>query len=813
MENLGLPRLSMQFSVLAALLLCGFLSEAAPPTYRLTDVGDLDGRSSYARGINNLGHVVGASPIGDTGTTHAFVYRDGSIRDLGTLGGYGSAAFDINDAGDIVGFAYVETAVTSHAFLYRDGDMTDLGPPVGGNSTAYGVNSAGIVVGEVNFGGYSGGSRAFRFENGTMLDLGRFGGESAAAVAINTDGVITGYYNERTDVAVYKYAFVYSNGATTPIGTFGGDESVAYDINDNGVVVGYAYTAMNQRAHAFRYSNGSLEDLGTLPGDLHSTALGINNLGQIVGAAEYGSGSNARAVLWHEGAIYNLNDLVSASDPLRPYVRLFHANAINESGQIAANGVDSRTGLSRAYLLTPAAVPKAVRFDFSMTITETMTLPPIAQVGDVVSGSLVFDSLAPDSNPSAAAGSYPLTSLVVTYSGITETATGGRINVMNDANCTWGVCDSYVVLADFGSYSPYPSPHTFYFFFDDYSATLLNSDSLPLAPPVSSGLTGSVLVNADGAGGLWPANGVNTLNLSLHDESALSVDLTLSGSLVAGCKSVSGRLTLSSPAPAGGAIATISDTLTAATPPATVKIAEGATSKSFTIMTVPVATNQSGTVTASLGGASSSQPLTIRPMGLSAVKLSPSTVVGGKDTTGTVTLECAAGPGPVTVDLSTSNVTVASPVAPTVVVPQGLKSRTFTVATNPVFSKSSAMITGEASTTTKARRLNVLPAAVVTPAKLGFGIVSVGQTSGELGVILRNDGVVPIAVSSISLTGSYASWFAQTHNCPANLAAGASCTISVTFTPQAALSKSAKLSIVTSATSTPLSVSLSGTGI
>jgi hypothetical protein len=35
----------------------------------------------------------------------------------------------------------------------------------------------------------------------------------------------------------------------------------------------------------------------------------------------------------------------------------------------------------------------------------------------------------------------------------------------------------------------------------------------------------------------------------------------------------------------------------------------------------------------------------------------------------------------------------------------------------------------------------------------------------------------------------------------------------VRFTPQAALSKSAKLSIATSATSIPLSVSLSGTGI
>ncbi len=170
-------------------------------------------------------------------------------------------------------------------------------------------------------------------------------------------------------------------------------------------------------------------------------------------------------------------------------------------------------------------------------------------------------------------------------------------------------------------------------------------------------------------------------------------------------------------------------------------------------------------------------------------------------------------PGPVTVDLSTNNAAVASPVAPTVVVPQALKSQTFTVATNPVLSKSSAMIAGEASTTTKSLRLNIVPAAAVSPTRLAFGGVAVGQTSGTMVATLRNDGVVSFAVNGISLTGSYASWYSQTNNCPASLAAGASCTISVGFTPQAALTRSAKLSIATNATSTPLGVALSGTGI
>jgi hypothetical protein len=296
------------------------------------------------------------------------------------------------------------------------------------------------------------------------------------------------------------------------------------------------------------------------------------------------------------------------------------------------------------------------------------------------------------------------------------------------------------------------------------------------------------------------------------DQSGLEA-LTLSTAEVAGCRNVLATVTLTAPAPPGGVTVSVADTLAAATPPARVKIAEGATGKSFAIKTAPVASNQSGTVTVSLGDSSASQPLTIRPMGLGSLKLIPSTVVGGHEVMGTATLECFAGPGPVTIDLSASNAAVASPVAPMVVVPQGLRSQTFTVVTNPVLEKSVLMITGEAGTTTKSRRLNVLPAAVISPILMQWDTVAVGQTSDEMVASLRNDGVVPFTVNSISLAGTYASWFAQTNNCPASLAPGASCSISVRFTPQAALGKLAWLSIATSARSTPLHVRLSGAGI
>jgi len=82
-----------------------------------------------------------------------------------------------------------------------------------------------------------------------------------------------------------------------------------------------------------------------------------------------------------------------------------------------------------------------------------------------------------------------------------------------------------------------------------------------------------------------------------------------------------------------------------------------------------------------------------------------------------------------------------------------------------------------------------------------------------LSATLSNRGTVSYAIDGISLTGTNARYYSQTSNCPANLAAGASCSITVRFSPIIAGTKSAKLSIATSATSAPLNVSLSGTGI
>jgi hypothetical protein len=291
--------------------------------------------------------------------------------------------------------------------------------------------------------------------------------------------------------------------------------------------------------------------------------------------------------------------------------------------------------------------------------------------------------------------------------------------------------------------------------------------------------------------------------------------LKLSVSTVAGCKNVTGTVTLPAPAPAGGKTVAIADTLASATAPVSVAFAAGESKKTFTIKTTPVLALESGSVSATLDAFTASQDLAVRPIGMQSIAYKPTAAVGGTlpAVAGTAKLECKAAPGPITVELASSKPEAAYPVAASIVVPAGLQSGSFDVMTEQVYAKTAAPISATANGIKKSKALTVYPWASVSPTSLKFGGVTVGTTSGTLSATLTNKGVGAVSVDGIGLTGTGAAWYAQTNDCPASLAPGASCSIGVTFTPAAALSKSAKLSIATSATTAPLGVSLSGTGL
>lgn len=204
-----------------------------------------------------------------------------------------------------------------------------------------------------------------------------------------------------------------------------------------------------------------------------------------------------------------------------------------------------------------------------------------------------------------------------------------------------------------------------------------------------------------------PAGTVITSDMtSVTPSSVVLTTVTLKSSLVAGCKSVSGSVTISEPAPATGLVVYLSDTLAAATVPATVTVAAGTTTKTFTVKSSYVAANQAGLVSATLGPTTLSQPLTLRPVGMYLLSVVPSPVVGGLTATGTAKLECKAGPGPITVTLGSSHAVASVPGS--IVIPAGVQSGTFQVTTTPVVATTRTTLSATANGITKTKTLSVI---------------------------------------------------------------------------------------------------------
>jgi hypothetical protein len=183
--------------------------------------------------------------------------------------------------------------------------------------------------------------------------------------------------------------------------------------------------------------------------------------------------------------------------------------------------------------------------------------------------------------------------------------------------------------------------------------------------------------------------------------------LTMTPATVAGCRSATGTVTLSGPAPAGGVLVRLSDTHSAASVPASVTVPAGASSQRFPITTTPVSSSTTGNMSATYGGITKSASLTVRPIRVQSLSLTPNPVVGPNTVTGTVTLECPAAPGNIVVTLASSNPLVAKPKVSSITIPAGTRSKTFLVTTANVSSTRSATIKATANGGTRSVVLTV----------------------------------------------------------------------------------------------------------
>jgi hypothetical protein len=90
------------------------------------------------------------------------------------------------------------------------------------------------------------------------------------------------------------------------------------------------------------------------------------------------------------------------------------------------------------------------------------------------------------------------------------------------------------------------------------------------------------------------------------------------------------------------------------------------------------------------------------------------------------------------------------------------------------------------------------PQASFNPSSPNFGTVK-HATSSTMNVTLSNPGGTALSLTGIKIAGTNAAYFAQTNNCGSSLAAGASCTVAVKFTPAVTGTFSANVTVVDNA--------------
>jgi hypothetical protein len=105
------------------------------------------------------------------------------------------------------------------------------------------------------------------------------------------------------------------------------------------------------------------------------------------------------------------------------------------------------------------------------------------------------------------------------------------------------------------------------------------------------------------------------------------------------------------------------------------------------------------------------------------------------------------------------------------------------------------------------------PAVTLTPTSLTFASTATGSTTAAQVVTIKNSGTATLNLTSETITGSDAASFIKSATtCGATLAAAATCTVSVEFSPTSTGALSSSLSIADNAGTSPQAVSLSGSG-
>lgn len=250
------------------------------------------------------------------------------------------------------------------------------------------------------------------------------------------------------------------------------------------------------------------------------------------------------------------------------------------------------------------------------------------------------------------------------------------------------------------------------------------------------GFIQSAATGIDAAGNIvgWASTGPRGQAPNLHavmwvpssPAGAFAQSVGLNPSVITAGDSVVATVTLSEPAPAGGAVINLANAIYApagapnplpltVSMPSSITVAEGATSADFAVSTgVTSLTGFSGPyvvdIQAAYGDTTQNAMLLVKPpLSLSSFVVAPGNLTGGSTATGTVTLSGPAPAGGVLVALASNNAAATAP--PSVLVPAGFTSAAFTVQTSPVTTFTNVTLTATyGSSITVSRTASILVA-------------------------------------------------------------------------------------------------------
>jgi hypothetical protein len=319
-----------------------------------------------------------------------------------------------------------------------------------------------------------------------------------------------------------------------------------------------------------------------------------------------------------------------------------------------------------------------------------------------------------------------------------------------------------------------------------FASTAVGSSAATQAIALKNTGTGALTLNGTGQG--ISITGANPTSFSQTNTCGTSVAAGATCSITVTFK----------PTAAGPLSATVSVADNASGSPQTASLAGTGTAPAVTL-TPATLTFASTTV----GSSAATQAIALKNTGTAALSLNGSgqgiSITGANASSFSQTNTCgtsvAAG--------ATCSITVTfKPAA------AGALSASVSVADNASGSPQTAALSGTG--------VAAAPAVTLTPATLTFASTAVGSSAATQAIALKNTGTAALSLNGsgqgISITGANASSFSQTNTCGTSVAAGATCSITVTFKPTVAGPLSATVSVADNASGSPQTAALSGTG-